>query len=233
MLAYDLDDDTFSEILFPGENLLLRKCGQGRFDWETISPEMFPEVRTGVIADFNVDGAPDLAVLGREVADEPRMLAIFFGDGKGGFRPGAARFPLPGVAISSQPLLCAGDKDNDGDPDLVVVSDFYGVDVHLNDGKGHFRDITAGAIDNPRLFGMSHVFADFNADGRCDLYVTGMASTTARRLEAMGAAPAEFPEHNRMRMEMAYGNRIYLGQGGGRFRQPDWGASLAMRGWRP
>ena len=34
------------------------------------------------------------------------------------------------------------DLDQDRDMDLLVVSDFAGFDMYLNDGHGHFTDVT-------------------------------------------------------------------------------------------
>jgi enediyne biosynthesis protein E4 len=123
------------------------------------------------------------------------------------------------------------DADEDGDLDLIVVSDFSGVDLYENYGEGHFKDITEQAFDERANFGMGHSFADFNADGHMDLYVTGMSSTTARRLEALGLKRDGFPAVNDQRMAMAYGNRLYLGNGKGQFRQPDYKDSVARSGW--
>jgi len=123
------------------------------------------------------------------------------------------------------------DPDRDGDLDLLVVSDFSGVDLYENDGKGHFTDVTARAIDERANFGMGHTFADFNRDGHMDFYVTGMSSTTARRLEALGLKREGFPEINDRRMAMAYGNRMYLNDGKGHFRQPAFKDKVARTGW--
>lgn len=123
------------------------------------------------------------------------------------------------------------DLDQDADLDLVVVSDFAGIDVYSNDGRGHFTDVTDTAVDVAANFGMSHAVADFNRDGLLDLYVTGMASTTARRLEQMGVGRDDLPEHTSQRIEMGYGNRMYLSQGGGQFRQPSFGDRVARSGW--
>ena len=111
------------------------------------------------------------------------------------------------------------DLDGDANLDLVVVSDFAGLDVYRNRGQGFFEDTTSSWVDEPANFGMSHTLADFDADGQLDLYVTGMASTTARRLEALGLGRNEYPAHQRMRPRMGYGNRLYYGNGKGQLKQ--------------
>jgi hypothetical protein len=123
------------------------------------------------------------------------------------------------------------DYDEDGDADLLVVSDFSGVDLHQNDGQGRFTNVTSAVLDERGIFGMSHLLDDFNADGKLDLYVTGMASTTARRLEALGLGREDFPKHQEMRPVMGYGNRLYLQQPGHKFSQPSFGIEVARAGW--
>lgn len=123
------------------------------------------------------------------------------------------------------------DADNDDDLDLVVVSDFSGVDIYRNDGNEKFTDITGEAVDERANFGMGHTFADFNGDNRIDFYVTGMSSTTARRLEGLGLKREGFKDVNDLRMAMAYGNRMYLGDGKGVYRQPKFKDKVARTGW--
>ena len=60
------------------------------------------------------------------------------------------------------------DLDDDDDLDLLVVSDFAGVDAYENNGKGVFKDITSTFVDERHLFGMSATFGDYNLDGRLD-----------------------------------------------------------------
>ncbi|MGB0580468.1 MAG: CRTAC1 family protein, partial [Limisphaerales bacterium] len=123
------------------------------------------------------------------------------------------------------------DADDDNDLDLVVVSDFSGVDVFRNDGNEKFTDITGTAVDERANFGMGHTFADFNGDKVMDFYVTGMSSTTARRLEGLGLKRDGFKDVNERRMAMAYGNRMYLGEGKGTFKQPAFKDKVARSGW--
>ena len=112
------------------------------------------------------------------------------------------------------------DYDGDLDLDLLVVSDFAGVDLYQNDGDGQFSDVTDEVFYNRHLFGMAHSIEDFNHDGILDLYAIGMSSTTARRLDRMNAGRSEFPGHNEMRSAMGYGNRLYLGTSNGGFEEP-------------
>jgi len=123
------------------------------------------------------------------------------------------------------------DLDDDADLDLLVVSDFAGADLFYNDGSGVFTDVTTSALDIPTNFGMGLTFDDFDNDGALDFYVTGMASTTARRLSKMGLNHPELEEHNDQRLIVAYGNRMYLGQSAGRFIEPDFRDQVARSGW--
>ena len=102
------------------------------------------------------------------------------------------------------------DLDEDGDLDLLTVSDFAGVDAYRNDGSGNFQDVGNEMFAEKKAFGMSHAFGDFDLDGRQDFLMVGMNSTTVERLESLGLGREYLPEISRMRVPMTYGNRIYL-----------------------
>lgn len=123
------------------------------------------------------------------------------------------------------------DFDEDGDLDLITVNDYSGVDAYQNDGKGTFKTVTKSFIDERANFGMGHAIADLNRDARMDFFVTGMSSTTARRLDALGLGREDFPEVQKLRAKMAYGNRLYLGRGPGLYRQPAFKDQVARSGW--
>lgn len=122
------------------------------------------------------------------------------------------------------------DLDRDGHLDLVVVSDFAGADVHRNDGRGRFTDMTAAWLDDPLAFGMAHALADFDADGREDLLVVGMNSPTADRLAALGLDRPGITGGAAERARLAFGNRLFFGAEQG-FRQRPAGAAVARGGW--
>lgn len=119
----------------------------------------------------------------------------------------------------------------DGQADLVVVSDFAGIDLYRNDGRGHFTDMTRAWAAETKAFGMAHALADFNADAYLDLLVMGMNSPTVSRLDHLGLRRPDATEAPAMRSRMTYGNRLLLGQPAGGFVQTGLNDSIARSGW--
>src|SRR5580658_7654854 len=81
-------------------------------------------VYSTVVADFNGDGKPDLAI-GLTGAVE-----ILLGNGDGTFRS------LQGIGLGSQsiPYLTVGDFNGDGKPDLMVGGEYNYVSIYLGNG---------------------------------------------------------------------------------------------------
>jgi enediyne biosynthesis protein E4 len=203
---------------------------------------VWPQVITA--GDINGDGRLDLWVGQLKVAGDLGSMPTPYWDANDGFRSYLLVNNGDGTYAKSADHLGLRERryrrtygssfvdvDDDGDLDLLISADYAGVDLHLNDGRGNFTDVTASAFDQRHLFGMGHAFADFNRDGRMDVYVTGMDPATARRLDAMGLERPEFPDHTKMRSVMAYGSRLYHGTGSGRFAQPAAKDSVARSGW--
>jgi hypothetical protein len=71
--------------------------------------------------------------------------------------------------------VAVGDVNNDGRPD-VLVTQYTGIKLFLNQGKGRFVDITDSAgLRNPS-WGASAAFVDFDRDGWLDLVVVNYVS---------------------------------------------------------
>ena len=156
---------------------------------------------------------------------------LLINDGKGNFTDGTAQSQLLDKVWRRTYAGSLVDLNGDRALDLVVVSDFSGVDVYYNDGAGRFTDVTSQVISERHTFGMGHALADFDLNGKLDLYVIGMSSTTARRLSKLGLGLEEYEELQKMRPVMGYGNRMYLDLGTDQFAIPAFNDQVARTGW--
>lgn len=122
------------------------------------------------------------------------------------------------------------DLNDDHHLDLLVVSDFAGLDLYLNDGRGHFNEATDELVDERLSFGMAHTMNDFDGDGNLDFYMIGMSSTTARRLQALNVHLPGHESDAKYRIQMGYGNRMYLARSR-QYAQPSFRDQVARTGW--
>jgi hypothetical protein len=136
-----------------------------------------------LLFDYDKDGDLDLLLCpggnAYPAGSRQLQLRLFKNDGKGNFILDAAAFPNTGMNIS---VAIANDINDDGFPDLFIGSrsfpQVYGVDpqsfLFLNDGKGHFIDVTD---KSPQLknIGMvtSAVFANVVGDNKKELVIVG------------------------------------------------------------
>ena len=247
----DFDGDGAPDLLCAtGDGLvLIRGSGQGAFEeagqlvWAAPAKLRYPQVLTD--GDIDGDGDLDVWLAQYKVPYERGQMPTPYFDANDGYpswlllNDGHGRFTdateSSGLAKKRWRRCYSAsfaDCDGDGDVDLVVVSDFAGVDLYSNDGKGHFTDATQQWVEESHGFGMAHALADFNCDGELDLLVIGMNSPTADRLEHLGLRRPGFENYDAMRPRMVYGNRLYPGRRDRRgFAPAQSGAALARTGW--
>jgi hypothetical protein len=246
----DFDGDSRADLLIVGkvDGLLLYRGGEGGMFTNTAEAcakgvdFQLPSSMTA--GDVDGDGDLDvwitqykLAYYGGQMPTPyydandgwPSMLLI--NDGSGRFHDETKERGLGRYQHRRTYSASLVDIDDDGDLDLVNVADYAGLDLYRNDGQGHFVEITDDMVDNQNAFGMAHAIADYNADGRLDLYVTGMSSTTARRLDRLGLGRADSPQIHEMRQAMGYGNRMYFGGENTFSEQETIAAAVARTGW--
>ena len=104
------------------------------------------------------------------------------------------------------------DFDGDGDDDLLVTSDYAGVELHENDGRGVFRDITESTFGEWRLLGLSSAVGHFDAHEGIDVFAGGRWSVAMQRIDGLGLERIDFPDFRPVAVQMASGNQLFLSQ---------------------
>jgi hypothetical protein len=170
--AADLNADGNPDLVVPAwpkRVAILLGDGSGRFAPAPGSPVAIGgrDGPTSVVADFNRDGKPDLAV----AKGESPGISILLGNGAGGF--GAARTIL---ARTHAETLAVADLSCDGNADLALGSPYPNggqVRIALGNRTGGFRLVGSPiAIRYPEDLAT----ADLNGDEKLDLAVASLGN---------------------------------------------------------
>ena len=207
-LWLDADGDGRQDLLVArfGTPLLYRNLGDGTFRDETAGSGLatFANTAAAIAFDFDRDGRLDVLLghyfrpidlLAQPLADR-RVLpddldAASNGGGvtlwrnlgvaAGGWVRFADVTREAGLASHAGWTLDAGhgDFDDDGWPDLYLAND-YGTDRLFWNRGGRFVDGTAASLGIDTKKGMNVDVADFDRDGRLDIYVTNITDSYMR-----------------------------------------------------
>lgn len=184
--AFDADGDGDLDIAVgnEGQNQLYRNDDGILID---VTAERLPrendESREVRAADFDGDGDLDLVVANvRFVRDEPERDALWLNDGAGGFTAAPANW-APTTGDESNFTIQALDLDGDADVDIVAPNTVFrraagDYRVLLNDGKARFTLAAPNAVlpQAANGNGFDIEVADFDGDGRADLFLCNRAS---------------------------------------------------------
>jgi hypothetical protein len=142
-----------------------------------------------------------------------------------------------GVACPGQTSTGAvfADLNGDGHLDLLVTSMGGPNACFLNDGRGHFTNVTAAAGLTSRLGSTSMALADIDGNGTLDLYVANYGATSLLRgggalsFRMVDGKPVATGRHAKrikiidgIMYELGEPDVLYLNDGQGQFRPVSW-----------
>ena len=166
-------------------------------------------------------------------ANDGHPSFLLLNDGKGNFTDVTGPSGLAVKRFRRVYSASFADMDNDHDLDLVVVSDFAGVDGWRNNGSGKFTSVTTDWFPERYGLGMAHQLADLDGDARLDFLMVGMNSPVADRLDHLRLTRPYHVRDDRMRAQVTFGNRLWATAGSTNFTLPiartgwSWGAAAA------
>lgn len=137
------------------------------------NPNSLNSTSTVIASDIDKDGDLDLFVGERIIPlqyGSPCSGFLLQNDGKGNFTDITDQFAseLKGIGMITDGIFM--DLDNDGDEDLIIVGEFMGVEIFVND-KGTFNRKKDNSLSNLKGWWNTIESSDLDNDGDLDLIV--------------------------------------------------------------
>lgn len=181
----DMDGDGFPDLFVCNDverSSLFRNNGDGTFTDVTpaLGPQLGGSNRAAAWGDYDNDGRLDLFVTVWTGWGWRGGNLLFHNDGDGSFTERADAAGVAGAPLNHGNGATWGDFDNDGDLDLYVANDGNQPNaLYLNVGNGAFTDVASLAGSAYAAESHDVAAADYDHDGRLDLYVTTHLQTLA------------------------------------------------------
>ncbi|HEV8131234.1 MAG TPA: CRTAC1 family protein [Acidobacteriota bacterium] len=263
----DYDNDGFKDLFVSRtfrHNQLFHNNGDGTFT-DVTGKSGIGEDSCATVAswgDYDNDGYLDLYV-GRYLDPRKEIPTTFYArnglpnqlyhnNGDGTFTNVTAKAGVGDTGLCLGSVW--GDYDNDGYPDLYVVNDFGRNTLYHNNGNGTFTDVSVKSNTLDYGAGMSASFADYDNDGKLDIYVANIRSEHAWFAEEptvagymincfrQGVWKTDMPlyweifrqsglEFVGVFQQMASGNTLLRNKGDGTFEDVTWKANANPPGW--
>jgi hypothetical protein len=184
----DFNGDGIPDLLTVGSTSFSVAMGDGTGNFGPAMQTNIPMNSSVAVADFNVDGHQDVAIIPTYNPIAPATFQVFFGDGTGRFNAGPSQTLPESMFAPGLATPLAIDFNQDGIPDLFIAG--Y---VLLGDGKGGFHLV-------PPTFQPQQTYhavtADFNGDGIPDVAYTGLGGSTFYVLIGDGKGGLELTQNS-------------------------------------
>jgi hypothetical protein len=263
----DYDNDGHKDLFVSRtfrHNQLFHNNGDGTFSDVTEQAGIGDDCCTTVAswADYDNDGYLDLYV-GRYLDPRKDIPTTFYArngepnqlyhnNGNGTFTNVTAKAGVGERGLCLGTVF--GDYDDDGYPDLYVVNDFGRKTLYHNNRDGTFSDVTVKSGTLAYGAGMSASFADYDNDGKLDIYCTNIRSEHAWYAESptvaryminswrQGVWKTDMPLYWQVFrqsgfgfvgvfQQMASGNTLLRNKGDGTFEDVTWKTNANPVGW--